>query len=168
MTLAVLVGAAIAWRFVDVDPLSSLAVAIPHRATISAQYAYAASRDTEEAWASVIDYFSNSSGDRKASATDQRYVQTAKQQLARWYLEQFQTEKAVPLLQDLTRLEDSEEYLRAFGYAGLVIAESQLGHFQEARAAADKLAPLRDMFLQESEADSFLRDSLARAEQALQ
>ncbi len=108
--------------------------AVPRQATPRAQWFFATTRDTEEAWRAVIEYF----------PTETHLVRRAKQQLARLYLLDGRYEEALARFDELAALGETEAEFRAFGLAGrgsILMLEGR--HDQSARVL-DELFPAID------------------------
>jgi hypothetical protein len=95
--------------------------------------------NTEAAWQSVSQYFPP-----EIDSRNRYYARRADQQLARWYMDQRQFERALTLLAELAELGPGEEQFRAFGLAGQALVHAERG---EHAASAEKIAavwPLRE------------------------
>ena len=109
--------------------------AVPRKESANAQYLYAVFTDTEEAWRSILEYFPP---DGPAATEQQRYVANrGKCQLARWYTEHDQPQKALALLEQLEALNEAETEFRAYGLAGQAIIYAQQGDREKLK---DKLS----------------------------
>jgi hypothetical protein len=96
-----------------------------------AQLYHAKKVDTPEAWQAVETYFGDA---------DAYYKNLAKQGLAQLYLFRSQQwDKALGPLRELADLGESDDGLRAFGVAGLIVAEAKLGHIENALQANYRL-----------------------------
>ena len=108
------------------------------RGSLWAQLYHAKKVDTESAWQAVQTYFPNGDG---------HLLDLAQQGLANYYL--FRTQKydeALEPLNKLAGLGDSDPELRAYGIAGLVVAEAQLGNLEQARNESGHLdGPTREL-----------------------
>ena len=87
-----------------------------------------------EAWLkSVKEYF----------PTNEYFVNRAKQELARYYLQHNRLDDAYHLFSELARLDDSQPENRAFGLAGQSIVLAMQGRHEEAIKVLAQLGPLR-------------------------
>jgi len=103
----------------------------PKQESVWAQLYHAKSVDTEAAWKAVPEYFRDE---------DPYYENWAKQGLASYYLfRSDQPDRALGLLNDLSKLGDSHPALVSFGIAGLVVAEARLERPDIARNANSRL-----------------------------
>jgi hypothetical protein len=71
------------------------------------------------------------------------YVNRAKQELARYYLQHSRLEEANQLFSELSRLDDAQPEFRAFGLAGLSIVLTMQGKIDQAVHYLAELGPLR-------------------------
>jgi serine/threonine-protein kinase len=133
---AFLVGGSAAWL---TRPRSLLAgaqpLAISRQNSAQAQFFFAQLQTTDrEAWLnSVKEYF----------PTNEYFVNRAKQELARYYLQQNRLDDAYRLFSELARLDDSQQENRAYGLAGQSIVLAMQGHHEEAIKVLAQLGPLR-------------------------
>ena len=133
---AFLVGGGAAWL---TRPRSLLAGAqpltIPKQSSPQGQFFFAQLQTTDrEAWLkSVKEYF----------PTDEYFVNRAKQELARYYLQHNRLDDAYRLFSELARLDDSQPENRAFGLAGQSIVLAMQGRHEEAIKVLAQLGPLR-------------------------
>lgn len=115
----------------------------PAQSSVWAQLYQAKRVDTEAAWQAVKMHF----------PLADRYPQALAQQgLASFYLFRSQEwDKALGPLHDLAALSDSDRELKAFGIAGLVVAEKELGNTDEARNQNSRLdGPMRTLLEERS------------------
>ncbi len=121
-----------------VSPLSGAqADLVPRRDTVWQQLYQAKLAGTPLAWESVERYFP-----AQASRENRLAVHLAIQGLARHYvIETGQYELALPLLDRLAKLPESEATFRAFGLAGRTIVLSAQGRQQQAVEAFAQLTP---------------------------
>jgi tRNA A-37 threonylcarbamoyl transferase component Bud32 len=97
----------------------------PPQSSVWAQLYQAKRANTEAAWRAVDTHFPNADRFPKALAT---------QGLASYFLFRSQEwDKALGPLHELAGLSDSDQEFKAFGIAGLVVAEYELGHYEDAR-----------------------------------
>ncbi len=96
------------------------------------QLYYAKQVDTEAAWKAVIERF---------PGADEFYHHLAMQGLVRHYYRFSQPERAVPLLELLAKLPESQPELRTFGIAGLAVAYDQTGRSAESREYQRQMTP---------------------------
>lgn len=135
--IGVLLGGAMArsarepWLLAGADPQRSH---IDRQETALAQYIYASTLNTEEAWLSVAEHFP----DRTF------YVRLANQQLARIYLQKGNDQRALELFEEFADLNETEQKFRAFGLAGKCIVLSLRRQHAESTAVLAELLPLRD------------------------
>ena len=110
-------------------------LAISRQDSARAQFFFAQLQTTDrEAWLkSVKEYF----------PTDEFFVNRAKQELARYYLQQNRLDDAYRLFSELARLDDSQQEYRAFGLAGESIVLAMQGRHEEAIKSLAQLGPLR-------------------------
>ena len=133
--VAFLLGGTLAYFITREPPLlvpaEDRALQVPRYETVSAQWLYASSVGTEEAWWAVVEYF-----------PDKPYWgYRAKQQLARVYLnlKEENDGQALAIFREFASLDETEQELRAFGLAGQCwILTKQ----QKYRQSADVLAQL--------------------------
>ena len=108
--------------------------AIERKSNAKEQYRYARWQRTEKAWLAVIEFF-----DPKETGTDENgepvdngfYVRQAQENLGRYYLDQYQLEKAEEVYAELAALEKSHKRQKAVGYAGLAIVNHLMGVDEE-------------------------------------
>jgi tRNA A-37 threonylcarbamoyl transferase component Bud32/tetratricopeptide (TPR) repeat protein len=133
---AFLLGGGVAWL---TRPRSLLAgaqpLAISKQSSAQAQFFFAQLQTTDrEAWLkSVKQYF----------PTNEYFVNRAKQELARYYLQHNRLDDAYRLFSELARLDDSQPENRAFGLAGQSIVLAMQGRHEEAVKVLAQLGPLR-------------------------
>ena len=119
---------------------SLLAAADPHRTHVVqqdsalAQYIFASTAHTEEAWLSVAEYFPER----------EFYVRLSRQQLARWYLQRGDLERAMALFEEFSNLNDAERKFRAFGLAGMCVLLSMQRQYEDSVRVLSQLIPIRD------------------------
>jgi len=142
-----LLGGLAAWRLTEPVPLltaraADAALAIPRQQTARAQWFYATTRDTEEAWRAVIEYFPQ----------ETHLARRAKQQLARIYLLEGRYDEALALFDELAALDATETEFRAFGLAGRGSILMLQGRHEQSARVLDELLPeieqLRDRQMQ--------------------
>ena len=104
---------------------------IPKRETAWGQLYHARRTETPRAWEAVWEYFPD----------DAYAMSLAKKGLARHYLETGDFRKALPHLEDLANLGETETNFRAFGLAGKCIVLSLLGRSKEAMDSFALLTP---------------------------
>ncbi len=134
-----LLGGLLAWHATGTDPLlpaeaSEAAPAVPRQATARAQWFYATTRDTEDAWRAVIEYFPG----------ETHLVRRAKQQLARIYVLDGRYREAMKLFDELAALGETEAEFRAFGLAGRGSILMLEGKHVESARVLDELLPAID------------------------
>ena len=108
--------------------------AIERKSNAKEQYRYARWQRTEKAWLAVIEFF-----DPKETGTDENgepvdngfYVRQAQENLGRYYLDQYQLEKAEEVYAELAALEKKHKRQKAVGYAGLAIVNHLMGVDEE-------------------------------------
>jgi hypothetical protein len=163
----VVIGAIIALLSVNSDPLAQferlIASQIPRRESVEKQFLLATLEDTEDAWRKVVSYFPN---DEALTPQNSHYVRTARQRLARLYLEQGRYSEAIPELTALTQLPDTERSMRAFGLAGLAVAHASRQDWDAATDAFTRFLSVRSA-LENEPADRFLREALLRVEREI-
>jgi len=110
---------------------------IPRRETAWQQLYHAKLSDTEAAWRKVWEYFP------AHELPENRFTEhLAKQGLARYYIWQTgRYDQALPLLEDLAELPESETSFRAFGLAGICIVRSVQDKRHDAIATFARLTP---------------------------
>src|SRR5262249_3104383 len=104
----------------------------PPLPSVWAQLYHAKKNDTEQSWLAVEEYW---------PTADIYYKLLAKRGLAQYYL--FDTkeyDKALSPLHDLADAGESYPALRAYGIAGLVVAETKAGHTREARDQLSRIS----------------------------
>jgi serine/threonine-protein kinase len=130
MAVAAALGAAIA-AVTRSSPLLSAADSpdVPTRQTVWAQLYHAKMTDTEAAWMAVWQRFDNP-----------YTAKLAKQGLVRHYIVQTaEYDKALPLLDELAALGDTDRSFVAFGLAGRCVALHRMNRPEEALAAVARL-----------------------------
>lgn len=133
------VAAAVGMRNRPLDPFNTPAAApkekVPHFDTANEHLNYAMTRDSEEAWKTIIERFPG-----PADATTRR---VAMDELALLYVRTRRYEEAAELYREMTLLDKKEEKWRAAGHAGLYVIASLNGHHEDAsRIFATELLPL--------------------------
>lgn len=161
-----LLGAFVGVALVGRDPLAprrgERLPAVPRKESPAAQYVYASIRNTEEAWRSVWQYFPPDAED--AGQRQRYYAFSAKKQLARWYLEHDQPQRALPLLEELAGLEETEREFRAFGLVGQAAAYARLGQEEQALDKLTSVVEYRDVLARDRE----LREQVTRLQRSLE
>jgi len=107
---------------------------VPRQENVFRQWLYASQLGTEEAWRSILDYFPEKT----------YWVNRAKQQLARIYLREGDTSRALEVFNELATLDETEADLRAWGMAGKCGVLVMEGKYREAAAVLDQLLPIRE------------------------
>jgi hypothetical protein len=102
--------------------------------------------DSEDAWKSVSKYYPNNA----------YYSRRSEQQLARWYLEEDDYDRALMLFGRFSAMDEVEAQFRAFGLAGEAVVLAVQGKSQQ---SADKLA---DLWPLRSKLDSEMRDMVTQ------
>ncbi|MBX3413383.1 MAG: serine/threonine protein kinase [Pirellulales bacterium] len=115
----------------QVDPSRSH---VPKQKSALAQYLYASTANTEEAWLAVSEHWPNSPF----------YTRLAQQQLARLYLLKGDNDRAYELFDKLANLDEVEKKFRAFGLAGKCVMLSYRGDHAGSAAVLAELMPLRE------------------------
>lgn len=111
------------------------------KATAQAQYDYAQRIDKEDGWESVYQFFPD----------DHELALQAKQQLARWYIEQDRFDDARKLFDEFAASGPDEERWRALGILGQALVYSVENKPQKVREKLRELRPLRqDLPVRES------------------
>lgn len=137
LAAAFLIGCAVAWIARPQFLLAGVNARRPQlekKSTALAQYIYASTISTEEAWKSVQIHFPDES----------YWVRRAEQQLARHYLWDEQYKSAMKLFEKFAGLDEAEEEFRAFGMAGMCIVLSIDKHYNQSADILVELMPLRD------------------------
>lgn len=132
-------GGLLAWVTTGAAPLlpreaPAVALAVPRQETARAQWFYATTRDTEEAWRAVIEYFPD----------ETHLARRAKQQLARIYLLDGRYAEAMELFDELAALGETEAEFRAFGLAGRGSVLMLEGKHEQSARILDELYPAID------------------------
>lgn len=139
----------------EVDPSRSH---VPPQKSALAQYMYASTANTEEAWLAVAEHWPNSPF----------YMRLAKQQLARLYLLQGDDDRAYELFDELSNLDEVEKKFRTFGLAGKCVMLSYRGDHAGSAAVLAELMPLRDQLDQlDGQMRRMLQDAIAKNHQAM-
>ncbi len=136
MAAAFLLGGLVAWSTTGPAPLlprtdPAAGLGAPRQETARAQWFYATTRDTEEAWRAVIEYFPE----------ETHLVRRAKQQLARICLLDGRYDEALELFDELAALGETEAEFRAFGLAGRGSVLMLQGRHDESARVLDELHP---------------------------
>ncbi len=117
---------------------------VERKVSAQAQYAYAMFVNTEQAWRAVLEYFPADSVD--AGPRQRLYALNAKRQLARFYFDQGEPNRALPLCTELAELDSTEGSLRAFGLAGQAIAYFRMDKRKKAANALSSIEGERGNF----------------------
>jgi eukaryotic-like serine/threonine-protein kinase len=104
---------------------------VPKQPTVILQWYRASDSNTEAAWQSVITYFPEKT----------YFTLRAKQQLALIYLHNDDYDRAMKVFDELAKLGDDEEELRAFGLAGKCGILSIGGNYRESAEVLSQFAP---------------------------
>ena len=135
---------------------------VPRRETAWQQLYHAKMINSEAAWRKVWEYFP------AHESADHRFTENlAKQGLARYFVWQTgQYDQAVPLLEELANLPESEMEFRAFGIAGLCIVQSAQ---DEQPAAMETFARLTPAMIDTLDAETrqLLKQRMANSRNAL-
>ncbi|MFW5693199.1 MAG: serine/threonine-protein kinase [Thermoguttaceae bacterium] len=134
-----LLGGLTAWYATGSAPLlpaeaSNAAPAVPRQDSARAQWFYATTRDTEDAWRAVIEYFPE----------ETHLARRAKQQLARICLLEGRYGEALTIFDELAALGETEAEFRAFGLAGRGSILMLQGKHEASAAVLDQLLPAID------------------------
>ncbi|MDZ7618330.1 MAG: hypothetical protein U1E05_15090, partial [Patescibacteria group bacterium] len=134
-----LLGAMLAWRFSAPNPLlpaqaGDAALAVPRQASARAQWFYATTRDTEDAWRAMMEYFPE----------ETHLTRRAKQQLARICLLEGRYAEGLALFDELAALAETETEFRAFGLAGRGSILMLEGKHEQSARVLDELLPQID------------------------
>ncbi|MEM7314071.1 MAG: protein kinase [Planctomycetota bacterium] len=122
---AAIVGGMLAWSLGQKGVLAQAAApTVPKKESIERQYLHAAFAKTEESWKAVEEYFPVGP---QSTESDRLQILRSKQQLARWYIANDRPAEAIPILEELTNLDDMYTTFRADGYAHQVIAYWNMG-----------------------------------------
>ena len=103
---------------------------VERKSNAKEQYRYARWQRSEKAWLAVIEFF-----DEKEFGTDDDgnkvdngfYIRQAQENLGRYYLDQYQLEKAEAVYTELASLEKVHQRHKTVGYAGLAIVNHLMG-----------------------------------------
>jgi serine/threonine-protein kinase len=97
---------------------------IPRKQTVERQYEAAryAQLQQENYLKAVLDYFPVAEADDQNRNNTRRYHRYAKARLAELYLNEDRYSEAMPIFEEFTQAEDTEEALKVTGYAGIAIS----------------------------------------------
>jgi hypothetical protein len=120
---------------------------VQRQPTAREQYWHALALNTEEAFQSVAKFHSPDE-----NATNRYFARRAQQQLAAYYLQSLQFERALEVYRELAALEEMESEFRAIGLAGQVIVYDRLGDkAQAAQWLGDAMAHRNELDRQQGE-----------------
>jgi serine/threonine-protein kinase len=137
LLVALLTGAAsagIGWLTRERDPFLTPAAAdpVPDMGSVAKQYLHALNlRNDEAAWQAVIDY--------PAERKDTLFKNSAREQLAMYYLANRRYDEAETLFNGLAS--DAESQWRAFGLAGQAFILHHRGNFPESQRVIERVNP---------------------------